>query len=226
MIRLTDISKTYRGGDAETQALHNLSLNIADGEFAAVMGPSGCGKSTLLNILGLLDVADSGQYLLDGRDVSRLPEREMTTLRRDMIGFVFQNFQLVDDLSAADNIALLLAYRDIPRRQQKEMVDQALEIVGLSHRRNARPADLSGGQQQRIAVARAIVGNPRIILADEPTGNLDSRNGDEIMDMLEGLNRKGSTILMVTHSPSHAARAQRIINMLDGRVVTPEEQEL
>ena len=226
MIRLTNISKTYRGGDAETQALDDLSLDIEEGEFAAVMGPSGCGKSTLLNIIGLLDVADSGQYVLEDRDVSRLSEREMTKLRRDTIGFVFQNFQLVDDLSAADNIAMLLAYRDIPRRQQKEMVDQALEIVGLAHRRNARPGDLSGGQQQRIAVARAIVGNPRVILADEPTGNLDSRNGDEIMDMLEGLNLKGTTILMVTHSPSHAERAQRIINMLDGRIVTPEEQEL
>ncbi len=224
MIRLSGITKTYRDGDATTRALDDVSLDIGAGEFVAIMGPSGCGKSTLLNIMGLLDGLDSGTYTLDGREVSGLPERELTQLRKVMIGFVFQNFQLVEELSAAENIGLLLAYHDIPKKKRIEMTDRALELVGLTDRRNALPAQLSGGQQQRIAVARAIVANPKVILADEPTGNLDTRNGDEIIDMLQELNGEGTTIIMVTHSPSHAARAARTINMLDGRVVSAAEQ--
>lgn len=224
MIRLSGVTKTYRDGDATTRALDDVSLDIGAGEFVAIMGPSGCGKSTLLNIMGLLDGPDSGTYTLDGREVSGLPERELTQLRKVMIGFVFQNFQLVEELSAAENIGLLLAYHDIPKKKRIEMTDRALELVGLTDRRNARPAQLSGGQQQRIAVARAIVANPKVILADEPTGNLDTRNGDEIIDMLQKLNGEGTTIIMVTHSPSHAARAARTINMLDGRVVSAAEQ--
>jgi putative ABC transport system ATP-binding protein len=224
MINLNGITRTYHDGDATTRALDNVSLAIEPGEFVAIMGPSGCGKSTLLNIMGLLDGPDSGTYFLDDREVSRLAERELTQLRKMMIGFVFQNFQLVDELSAAENIGLLLAYHDIPKKQRLAMTERALELVGLTDRRNARPAQLSGGQQQRIAVARAIVANPKIILADEPTGNLDTKNGDEIIDLLQTLNGEGTTIAMVTHSPSHAARAARTINMLDGRVVSAAEQ--
>jgi putative ABC transport system ATP-binding protein len=224
MIKLSGITKVYRDGDATTRALDNVSLKIDAGEFVAIMGPSGCGKSTFLNIMGLLDGPDSGSYFLDGREVSGLAERELTKLRKLMIGFVFQNFQLVEELSAAENIGLLLAYHDIPKKKRIEMTDRALELVGLTGRRNARPAQLSGGQQQRIAVARAIVADPRVILADEPTGNLDTKNGDEIIDMLQKLNGEGTTVIMVTHSPSHAARAARTINMLDGRVVSAEEQ--
>ena len=223
MIRLSGISKTYRDGDAQTKALDNVSFDVASGEFVAIMGPSGCGKSSLLNILGLLDGPDEGQYFLDGREVSGLSERELTKIRKAMVGFVFQNFQLVDELSAAENIGLLLAYHDIPKKRRIEMTDRALELVGLTGRRNARPAQLSGGQQQRIAVARAIVANPKLILADEPTGNLDTRNGDEIIDLLKDLNAQGTTIVMVTHSPSHAARAARTVNMLDGRIVSADE---
>jgi putative ABC transport system ATP-binding protein len=224
LIKLDGIVKAYRDGDVTTTALDGISLRIEPGEFVAVMGPSGCGKSTLLNILGLLDGPDSGSYFLEGREVSRLPERDLTGLRKSTVGFVFQNFQLVEELSAAENIGLLLAYHDIPKKKRLEMVERALELVGLSARRNARPAQLSGGQQQRIAVARAIVANPKLILADEPTGNLDSKSGDEIIDMLERLNRAGTTVAMVTHSPSHAARARRIVNMLDGRIVSAGEQ--
>jgi len=223
MIRLSGIGKIYRDGDVQTKALDNVSFEVASGEFVAIMGPSGCGKSSLLNILGLLDGPDEGQYFLDGRDVSGLSERELTKIRKAMVGFVFQNFQLVDELSAAENIGLLLAYHDIPKKQRIEMTDRALELVGLTDRRNARPAQLSGGQQQRIAVARAIVANPKLILADEPTGNLDTRNGDEIIDLLKSLNAQGTTIVMVTHSPSHAARADRTVNMLDGRIVSADE---
>jgi putative ABC transport system ATP-binding protein len=201
-----------------------VSLRIAKGEFVAVMGPSGCGKSSLMNIMGLLDGPDSGRYILDEPDVGLLKERDVTRLRKAMIGFVFQNFQLVEDLSAAENIDLMLAYHDIPRRRRAEMTERALDLVGLTTRRNARPAQLSGGQQQRVAVARALAADPKIILADEPTGNLDTKNGDEIIDLLERLNIGGTTVVMVTHSPSHAARARRIVNMLDGRIVRADQQ--
>jgi putative ABC transport system ATP-binding protein len=225
MIRLSNIRKSYRG-DVDTLALADVTMSVGRGEFLAVMGPSGCGKSTLLNILGFLDVADAGEYLFEGEDVSHLSERRLTEYRKTSVGFVFQNYQLVEDLSAAENVGLILAYQDVPRRQRKAMVEEALERVGLFERRNARPAQLSGGQQQRVALARALVSRPRLILADEPTGNLDSRNGDEIMDILSRLNAEGSTIVMVTHSPTHAARAARIVHMLDGGLVDAARAEL
>jgi len=222
MIRLSNIRKSYRG-DVDTVALRDVSMSVATGEFLAVMGPSGCGKSTLLNIMGFLDGADEGQYLFEGEDVSSLSERRLTEYRKNSVGFVFQNYQLVEELSAAENVGLLLAYRDVPRRQRRVMVDEALERVGLFERRNARPNQLSGGQQQRVALARALVGRPRLILADEPTGNLDTKNGDEIMDIMSGLHAEGATIVMVTHSPRHAARAGRTVHMLDGRLVDAAE---
>jgi len=224
IMSLEAVSRIYRDGDALVKALDDVSLRIAKGEFVAVMGPSGCGKSTLMNIMGLLDGPDSGRYILDAQDVGLLKERDVTRLRKAMIGFVFQNFQLVEDLSAAENIDLMLAYHDIPRRKRAEMTERALDLVGLTTRRNARPAQLSGGQQQRVAVARALAADPKIILADEPTGNLDTKNGDEIIDLLERLNIAGTTVVMVTHSPSHAARARRIVNMLDGRIIRADQQ--
>ncbi|THD78288.1 MAG: ABC transporter ATP-binding protein [Phenylobacterium sp.] len=220
MLRLEDISKAYRTTEVETLALNGVSLRIDPGEFVAVMGPSGCGKSTLLNVLGLLDSPSSGVYDFFGEDVAKYPEAKLTRLRRERIGFVFQSFNLIDDLSVAENVEVALLYRSVSASERKRRVAEALERVGMGHRARHRPQQLSGGQQQRVAVARALVSEPKLILADEPTGNLDTANGDEVMRLLTEAAAAGVTVIMVTHSLVHAAVAQRTIKLLDGRVVS------
>ena len=220
MIRTKELRKVYVAEDVETTALNDVSLDIKDGEFVAVMGPSGCGKSTLLNLIGLLDTPTDGQYLFLEQDVSRLAERERARFRKGNIGFVFQSFNLIDELTVAENIELPLLYLRVPASKRRETVEAVLDQMLLKSRRNHFPQQLSGGQQQRVAVARAVVANPKLILADEPTGNLDSRHGDEVMKMLTDLNEAGTTILMVTHSPTYAEFAHRTIHLFDGRIVT------
>ena len=220
MLKLEDIAKVYRTTEVETLALGGVSLQIDPGEFVAVMGPSGCGKSTLLNVLGLLDSPSSGAYWFFGEDVAGYPEARLTKLRREHIGFVFQSFNLIDDLSVAENVEVALLYRGVAAGERRRRVAQALERVGIGHRARHRPQQLSGGQQQRVAVARALVSNPRLILADEPTGNLDTANGEEVMALLTEAAAAGVTVVMVTHSLVHAAVAQRTIKLLDGRVVS------
>ncbi|MDB5475280.1 MAG: phosphonate transporter ATP-binding protein [Phenylobacterium sp.] len=220
MLKLEDISKVYRTTEVETSALAGVSLQIDPGEFVAIMGPSGCGKSTLLNLLGLLDSPTSGAYWFFGEDVARQTEAQLTRLRREHIGFVFQSFNLIDDLTVAENVEVALLYRSVPAAERKRRVAEALERVGIAHRARHRPQQLSGGQQQRVAVARALVSEPRLILADEPTGNLDTANGDEVMRLLTDAAAAGVTVIMVTHSLVHAAVAQRTIKLLDGRVVS------
>ena len=219
MITLKGIRKLYRADNVETAALANVSLQIDKGEFVAVMGPSGCGKSTLLNIVGMIDTPTEGQYLFGGEDVAPYPESRLVEIRRRYLGFVFQSFNLIDDLTVFENVELPLLYQNVPRAQRKARVREVLELVDLRPREKHKPAQLSGGQQQRVAVARAVVCDPKLILADEPTGNLDTKNGEEVLGMLDTLNEQGATILMVTHSHEHAARAHRIINMLDGKVL-------
>jgi putative ABC transport system ATP-binding protein len=219
MITLSSVSKRYRTTDLETTALDDVNIEIDKGEFVAVMGPSGCGKSTLLNIVGLIDSPTSGHYLLDGEDVARLGEDQLTDVRMHSVGFIFQNFNLIDDLTVEENVELPLIYQNMARAARRSRVREVLELVDLKPRARHRPTQLSGGQQQRVAVARAVVTDPKLIVADEPTGNLDTRNGEDVMDMLATLNQQGATILMVTHSPSHAGRAHRLINLLDGRIV-------
>lgn len=219
MIQITDISKHFRTEDVETIALDRVSLSVAKGEFVAIMGPSGCGKSTLLNIMGLLDSPTSGTYLLDGRDVSQLRERDRTSVRKGEIGFVFQSFNLIDELNVAENIELPLTYLNMKASERKERVQQIMKRMAISHRAHHFPHQLSGGQQQRVAIARAVVFGPKIILADEPTGNLDSKNGAEVMQLLTELNREGTTIVMVTHNEHDAQIAQRTIRLFDGKVV-------
>ena len=216
MITLRGIRKLYRADNLETAALANVSLQIDEREFVAVMGPSGCGKSTLLNIVGMIDSPNEGEYLFCGEDVARYPESRLVEIRRRRLGFVFQSFNLIDDLTVFENVELPLLYQNVPRAQRRARVREVLELVDLRPREKHKPAQLSGGQQQRVAVARAVVCDPKLILADEPTGNLDTRNGEEVLGMLDTLNQQGTTILMVTHSHEHAARAHRIINMLDG----------
>jgi putative ABC transport system ATP-binding protein len=220
MLKLKDVSKVYRTTEVETLALNGVSLEIDAGEFVAVMGPSGCGKSTLLNVLGLLDSPTSGSYDFFGEEVARCPEARLTKLRRDHIGFVFQSFNLIDDLTVAENVEVALLYRGVSGAERKRRVSEALERVGMAHRARHRPQQLSGGQQQRVAVARALVSDPKLILADEPTGNLDTANGDEVMRLLTEAAASGVTIAMVTHSLVHAAVAQRTIKLLDGQVVS------
>jgi putative ABC transport system ATP-binding protein len=220
MLSLDRVSKVYRTTDVETQALADVSLRIDDGEFVAIMGPSGCGKSTLLNILGLLDSPTSGSFDFFGEEIARAPEPRLTALRRDRIGFVFQSFNLIDDLTVAENVEVALIYRKVSAADRKRRVAAALERVGIAHRAGHRPQQLSGGQQQRVAVARALVSEPSLILADEPTGNLDTANGEAVMDLLNKAAASGVTVIMVTHSLAHAAEAQRTIKLLDGRVVT------
>ncbi len=223
MITLNNIRKTYRAGDMETAALDDVSMEIREGEFVAVMGPSGCGKSTLLNIVGMIDTPGGGTYHFGDTEVSRKSEAKLVSFRKQNVGFIFQSFNLIDDLSVHENVELPLLYQGMERAARKDRVREVLELVGLEHRAKHKPDQLSGGQQQRVAVARAVVGDPRLILADEPTGNLDTKNGEEVMQMLEVLHREGATIMMVTHSPSHGERAQRIITMLDGRIVPAQQ---
>src|SRR5579872_6000871 len=220
MLKLENVSKVYRTSEVETLALRDVSLEVADGEFVAVMGPSGCGKSTLLNVLGLLDSPTRGAYWFFGEDVARYPERRLTQLRRDAIGFVFQSFNLIDDLTVAENVEVALLYRKAPGAERKRRVREALERVGIAHRAGHRPQQLSGGQQQRVAVARALVSSPQLILADEPTGNLDTVNGEAVMGLLTEAAAAGVMVVMVTHSLAQAAAAQRTIKLLDGRVVS------
>ena len=220
MIRINDLRKVYRTEEVETIALDNMSLHVKEHEFVAIMGPSGCGKSTLLNILGLLDDPDSGSYLFNGVEVTGLSEDKRCDLRRENIGFVFQNFNLIEELTVFENIELPLENCGMKASLRKMKVEKALKSVLLNHRRNYFPSQLSGGQQQRVAIARAIVNDPKLILADEPTGNLDSRNGLEIMDLLTMLNDAGTTIFMVTHSEHDARYSHRIIHMLDGKPVS------
>ena len=219
MFKLKHISKVYRAAEVETAALDDLSLEIGAGEFLAIMGPSGCGKSTLLNILGLIDSPKAGNYWFMGEDIARASEEQLTLRRRSGVGFVFQNFNLIDDLTVAENVEVALIYRHVSASERRKRVAAALEKVGLTHRAKHMPKQLSGGQQQRVAVARAMVSDPKVILADEPTGNLDSANGEAVLEMLTGIAGAGTTIVMVTHSEEHAARADRIVHMLDGRFV-------
>ena len=220
MLKLENVSKVYRTSEVETQALGEVSLEIGDGEFVAIMGPSGCGKSTLLNLLGLLDSPTGGAYWFFGEDVARRSESQLTRLRREHIGFVFQSFNLIDDLTVAENVEVALLYRKAPGAERKRRVKEALDRVGIAHRAGHRPQQLSGGQQQRVAVARALVSAPKLILADEPTGNLDTANGEAVMALLTEAAASGVTVIMVTHSLAHAAAAERTIKLLDGRVVS------
>jgi putative ABC transport system ATP-binding protein len=220
MLKLQNISKVYRTTDVETRALQDVSFDVASGEFLAIMGPSGCGKSTLLNILGLLDSPSSGVYEFLGEDVARASEQRLTELRRASVGFIFQSFNLIDDLSVQENVEVALLYRKVSGSDRKKRVAEALERVGVAHRARHLPQQLSGGQQQRVAIARALVSNPKLILADEPTGNLDTANGDAVMELLTGVAKAGTTVLMVTHSLAYAGFAQRTIKLLDGRVVS------
>ncbi|MAM19816.1 MAG: ABC transporter ATP-binding protein [Bacteroidota bacterium] len=220
MIKITNLEKYYKTEEVQTIALNKLSFEVKEGEFAAIMGPSGCGKSTLLNILGLLDDPDGGSYLFNGTEVAGYNERQRARLRKHNIGFVFQSFNLIDELSVFENVELPLIYTGVKPAERKERVHQVLEKMQIMHRRKHFPQQLSGGQQQRVAVARAVVNNPKIILADEPTGNLDSSNGNEVMDLLTELNEAGTTIIMVTHSEHDAKFSHRIIRMLDGQKVT------
>src|SRR5882757_5131758 len=218
--RLRNICKVYRAGTVATTALDDVTLDIREGEFVGIMGPSGCGKSTLLNIVAMLDAPSSGRYTLGGVEVSGASEARLAEIRRGNIGFIFQSFNLIDDLSVYENVELPLLCLNVPRKKRQTRVREVLELVDLVHRAEHRPAQLSGGQQQRVGIARAVVGDPKLIVADEPTGDLDSRNGEDVMDMLTTLNQQGATILMVTHSPAHAGRAGRILNLLDGRLVS------
>lgn len=220
MIKIENLSKVFRTSEVETIALNDVSLEIADKEFVSIMGPSGCGKSTLLNILGLLDNPTSGHYYLSGKDVGGLKERERTNVRKGNIGFVFQSFNLIDELNVAENVELPLTYLHISARERKQRVADILSRMGISHRAKHYPQQLSGGQQQRVAIARAVVSNPELILADEPTGNLDSKNGKEVMQLLSELNNAGTTIVMVTHSQRDAGYASRVINLFDGQIVS------
>lgn len=218
MLKLVDICKKYRTDNVETLALDNISFEVDEGEFVAIMGPSGCGKSTLLNILGLIDSPTSGRLMLNGRDVAGLGEDSLADVRRDNIGFIFQSFNLIDDMSVEANVEVAMTYRGVSTAERRQRATEALDRVGLSHRAGHFPRQLSGGQQQRVAVARALVSRPRLVLADEPTGNLDTQNGEAVMGLLTDAARAGTSIVMVTHSPSHAALADRAINLLDGRV--------
>ena len=219
MIRLENIQRRYVSDDVETTALHDIDLEVAQGEFLAIMGPSGCGKSTLLNTLGAVDRPSGGRYLFGERDLATLSESALARFRGETLGFVFQSFNLIDELTIAENIELGLIYRKDRQTDRRARVAAAMDKVGIAHRAQHYPHQLSGGQQQRAAIARAIVGAPKLILADEPTGNLDTQNGQQVMDILSGLNAEGATIVMVTHSPSHADMAKRRIDMLDGRIV-------
>ncbi|WP_448211061.1 ABC transporter ATP-binding protein [Colwellia sp. MEBiC06753] len=220
MLKLHNLSRIYQTQDVETLALNQVNIEIAQGEFVAIMGPSGCGKSTLLNTIGMLDSPTSGQYIFNDEDISGYSEQQLAAIRKKNIGFIFQNFNLIDELTVEENIELALLYHNIPATERKARVAKVMDKVGIAHRAKHMPSQLSGGQQQRVAVARAVVGDQKMILADEPTGNLDSAHGQEVMEMLQTLNDSGTTIVMVTHSPAHADYAKRTINLFDGHVVT------
>ena len=219
MLKLHNLSRVYQTEDVETSALNNVNIEIVQGEFVAIMGPSGCGKSTLLNTIGMLDSPSSGDYIFNGENVAGYAEKQLAVIRKQSIGFIFQNFNLIDELTVAENIELALIYHNIPAAERKAKVEKVMDKVGIAHRAKHLPSQLSGGQQQRVAVARAVVGDQKMILADEPTGNLDSAHGQEVMEMLQALNDEGTTIVMVTHSPAHADYARRTINLFDGHVV-------
>lgn len=226
IIKTENLTKKFRTSEVETTAVNNLNLEVEKGEFVAIMGPSGCGKTTLLNILGLLDTPTEGRYLLNGTDVSTMNEKERTCLRRGKVGFVFQSFNLIDELTVYENIELPLTYMKIKAFERKERVTEIMRRMEISHRAKHFPHQLSGGQQQRVAIARAVVSNPDLILADEPTGNLDSKNGKEVMNILTELNQAGTTIVMVTHSLRDAEYAGRTINMYDGEIITTFSSEI
>ena len=226
MIQIENISKVFRTTEVETVALNHVNLEVKGGEFVAIMGPSGCGKSTLLNILGLLDNPSGGSYELMGQEVAQLKERDRTKFRKGNIGFVFQSFNLIDELNVFENVELPLKYLNMSASERKQRVTAMLKRMNISHRAQHFPQQLSGGQQQRVAIARAVISNPNLVLADEPTGNLDSKNGKEVMDLLTELNSEGTTIVMVTHSQKDASVAQRTINLFDGRIVSDVRNEL
>lgn len=220
MLKMRDMFKVYRTDEVETVALNGVNFDVDQGEFVAVMGPSGCGKSTLLNIVGMIDSVTRGEYWFFDENVAGCSEKHLSAVRKQNIGFIFQNFNLIDELTVAENIELALLYHKMPSSQRKKQVAEVMDRMGVAHRAKHRPGQLSGGQQQRVAVARAVVGNQPLILADEPTGNLDSVHGQEVMELLRSLNDEGTTIVMVTHSPSHADYAHRTVNLFDGHVVT------
>jgi putative ABC transport system ATP-binding protein len=219
MLKLSGISKTHIAGEVQTTALDRIDLEIEAGEYVAITGPSGCGKSTLLGLLGLLDVPSSGDYLFDGENVAGWSEARLNRLRRGRIGFIFQSFNLIDELNVFENVELALEYSGMKTAERRERVGAMLDKLGVAHRARHKPSQLSGGQQQRVAIARALVAGPALLLADEPTGNLDTAHGDEVMRMLRTINAEGTTVVMVTHSPAHAAQASRTLNLLDGRIV-------
>jgi putative ABC transport system ATP-binding protein len=223
MFKLVSTTKRFTGGEVVTTALNNVSLKINTGEYVAVTGPSGCGKSTLLSILGLLDTPDGGEYWFDGQNVAGWSEAKLSELRRGRIGFIFQSFNLIEALSIDENVELALEYLRVPAKERCERVAQMLDKLGVAHRAKHRPSQLSGGQQQRVAIARALVNKPAVLLADEPTGNLDTAHGEEVMRILQQINDEGTTIVMVTHSPSHAARASRSVGLLDGAIAEPAQ---
>lgn len=225
MLKANKLKKVYRTDEVETLALNEVDLHVKKGEFLAVMGPSGCGKSTLLNLMGLLDNPTDGKLQFLGEEVGHLKEKHRTKLRKGNIGFIFQSFNLIDELNVYENVELPLLYLKIPGSKRKEMVNEVLDRVKIQHRSNHFPQQLSGGQQQRVAIARAVITNPKLILADEPTGNLDSKNGEEVMKLLEELNNDGTTIVMVTHSPSDSQYAHRVIQLFDGKIVTENLQK-
>jgi putative ABC transport system ATP-binding protein len=224
MLKLHDLYKVYRTEEVETIALNGVNVEVTQGDFVAIMGPSGCGKSTLLNIVGLLDSPSDGDYFFFDENVARYSEEKRSKIRKKNIGFIFQNFNLIDELNVAENIELALLYHDMPAAERKKRVSEAMDRMGIAHRAKHMPGQLSGGQQQRVAVARAVVGDQPLILADEPTGNLDSAHGQEVMEMLRSLNEEGTTILMVTHSSAHADYARRTVNLFDGHVVTDSKR--
>ena len=219
MIKLTNLNRVFRTQDVETTALNDINLTVEQGEFVAIMGPSGCGKSTLLSILGMLDSPSSGNFDFDGTDIAGYSEKQLSQLRKASIGFVFQSFNLIDELTVFENVELPLQYQNISKNERKQRVEAILKRVAIDHRADHLPQQLSGGQQQRVAVARALVINPKLVLADEPTGNLDSKNGEEVMTMLRELNREGTTVIMVTHSEKEGAYADRLVRLLDGQIM-------
>jgi putative ABC transport system ATP-binding protein len=219
MLKLRGVSKIHQAGEVQTRALDRVDLDIAAGEYVAITGPSGCGKSTLLSVLGLLDVPNEGDYFFEGQNVAGWSEARLNALRRGRVGFIFQSFNLIEELSVYENVELALEYTGTPAPERRRRVEAMLERLGVSHRARHRPSQLSGGQQQRVAIARALVAEPAMLLADEPTGNLDSAHGDEVMRLLRNINAEGTTVVMVTHSPAHAAQASRTLHLVDGRVV-------